>query len=197
MAENFAAFDYKTQEEVITVIKYLTVILSTTGMQLLEMISPSHLLKQLHSPLEPAPRNSPQPNPEAVSCNSLPWILDVETRMQNVMDVDIPPPLPSSQSIPAVPASDEINLDKLPLMRTSVIIAMVMLLKVHLKSLYSLSEEYVPMFLRPPLSKLTGLAGSATNLSSERRVPWVINPPQDVLIPPFHGIVYLTPPHLY
>lgn len=49
MAENFSSFDYKTQEEVITVIKYLTTVLSTTGMQLLETISPSHLLAQLHS----------------------------------------------------------------------------------------------------------------------------------------------------
>jgi cohesin loading factor subunit SCC2 len=48
MAENFSAFEYKTQEEVLTVIKYLTTVLSTTGMQLLEIISPSHLLTHLH-----------------------------------------------------------------------------------------------------------------------------------------------------
>lgn len=55
MAENFASFDYKTQEEVITVIKYLTTVLSTTGTQLLEIISPSHLLAQLHSISQPIP----------------------------------------------------------------------------------------------------------------------------------------------
>src|ERR1700761_4438402 len=33
MAENFAAFDYKTQEEVLLVIKSLTTVLSTAGMQ--------------------------------------------------------------------------------------------------------------------------------------------------------------------
>jgi cohesin loading factor subunit SCC2 len=55
MAENFASFDYKTQEEVITVIKYLTTVLSTTGTQLLETISPSHLLAQLHSISQPIP----------------------------------------------------------------------------------------------------------------------------------------------
>jgi cohesin loading factor subunit SCC2 len=49
MAENFASFDYKAQEEVITVIKYLTTVLSTTGAQLLEIISPSHLLAQLRN----------------------------------------------------------------------------------------------------------------------------------------------------
>jgi cohesin loading factor subunit SCC2 len=48
MAENFAAFEYKTQEEVLTVLKYLTSILSTSGMQLAETLSPAHLLKQLH-----------------------------------------------------------------------------------------------------------------------------------------------------
>jgi cohesin loading factor subunit SCC2 len=49
MAENFAHLEYKTLEEVLTVIKYLTNILSTTGMQLLEIVSPSHLLTHLHS----------------------------------------------------------------------------------------------------------------------------------------------------
>lgn len=50
MAENFSAFDYKTQEEVLTVLKYLTAVLSTTGMQLVEALSPFHLLSQLHGP---------------------------------------------------------------------------------------------------------------------------------------------------
>ena len=55
MAENFATFDYKTQEEVFTVIKSLTSVLSTTGMQLLEIISPSHLLTTLHGTAPPDP----------------------------------------------------------------------------------------------------------------------------------------------
>ena len=53
MAENFATFDYKTQEEVFTIIKSLTSVLSTTGMQLLEIISPSHLLTTLHGTSRP------------------------------------------------------------------------------------------------------------------------------------------------
>lgn len=53
MTENFAAFEYKTQEEVLTVLKYLTGVLSTTGMQLVENLSPSHLLSQLHAPMQP------------------------------------------------------------------------------------------------------------------------------------------------
>lgn len=47
VAENFSAFDYKTQEEVLTVIKHLTSVLSTTGTQLVDKVSPSNLLEQL------------------------------------------------------------------------------------------------------------------------------------------------------
>jgi cohesin loading factor subunit SCC2 len=47
MVENFSAFEYKTQEEVFTVMKFLTSVLSTAGMQLVEILSPSHLLSQL------------------------------------------------------------------------------------------------------------------------------------------------------
>lgn len=54
----------------------------------------------------------------------------------------VEPPL-EPQTVPLAPVPDDDNLDKLPLMRTSVIVAIVMLLKAHLKSLYSLSEEYV------------------------------------------------------
>ena len=71
MAENFATFDYKTQEEVITVIKYLTTVLSTTGTQLLETISPSHLLAQLHSTTQP----TSVPRPPAVRLLINIWLL--------------------------------------------------------------------------------------------------------------------------
>jgi cohesin loading factor subunit SCC2 len=47
MAENFSALEYKTQEEVLTVIKYLTSVLSTIGMQLVETLSPWNLRDQL------------------------------------------------------------------------------------------------------------------------------------------------------
>jgi cohesin loading factor subunit SCC2 len=48
MAENLAAMDYKTNEEVLTIIRHLTSILSVSGMQLVEIIAPSNLMKQLH-----------------------------------------------------------------------------------------------------------------------------------------------------
>lgn len=67
MSENFAAFDYKTQEEVLTVLKYLTAVLSTTGMQLVETLSPSHLLAQLHAPVQGDPAPVPAPDQPMVS----------------------------------------------------------------------------------------------------------------------------------
>lgn len=115
MVENFATFDYKSQEEVLMVVKNLIAVLSTAGMQLMESLSPSHLLTQLHEPVHPNPG-------------------DIEMSDAQVQPGDLIPPNgasnPSWQS-----------LDKLPLLRCSVVIAMIMLLKGHLKTLYGLSEE--------------------------------------------------------
>jgi cohesin loading factor subunit SCC2 len=47
MAENLSAFDYRTQEEVLIVIRQITNVLSVAGMQLLESLSPSNLMAQL------------------------------------------------------------------------------------------------------------------------------------------------------
>ena len=60
MAENFSAFDYKTQEEVLLVVKSLTNVLSTAGMQCVEALSPGHLRAQLQTPSAPT---APQPPP--------------------------------------------------------------------------------------------------------------------------------------
>ena len=48
MADNLACFEYKVQEDVLTVAKHLTSVLSTSGAQLIETVSPAHLLTQLH-----------------------------------------------------------------------------------------------------------------------------------------------------
>lgn len=40
MAENLSALDYKTQEEVLTVIRHLTLVLSTAGMQVYAVWAP-------------------------------------------------------------------------------------------------------------------------------------------------------------
>ncbi|KAJ4482460.1 hypothetical protein J3R30DRAFT_3699992 [Lentinula aciculospora] len=100
MAENFSAFDYKTQEEVLTVIKFLTAVLSTTGLHILEVFSPSHLLSELPSTM---------PSTEPASAE------------KEIIDQDF--------------------AHHLPMIRTSVIVGIVMLLKAHMKTLYSLSED--------------------------------------------------------
>ncbi|KAG6336273.1 hypothetical protein ID866_2827 [Astraeus odoratus] len=106
MAENFATLDYKTQEEVLTIIKHLTSILSTFGMQLVDLISPSHLLSQLHEPLSQSLFNG------------------------------------STASTPTAMVVPHVDV-----MRSSVIIAIVMLLKIYLKTLYGLSEEKCSKFI--------------------------------------------------
>lgn len=46
MAENFASFDYRSQEDIFTVLKVLTRELAETGAQVLERIAPGNLLAQ-------------------------------------------------------------------------------------------------------------------------------------------------------
>lgn len=123
MAENFASFDYKTQEEPLTVIKSLTAVLSTAGMQLVETLSPSHLLTQLHAPTAPQP-TVVQPNGQDVPMDDASGLAEA-------------PPLPQ----PAAPVVSTVGIQDLGLMRSSIIVAMLMLLKAHLKTLYSISEE--------------------------------------------------------
>ena len=120
MAENFASFDYRTQEEVLTVLKYLTSVLSTTGMQLVELVSPSHLLKQLHDQSamqgqEPLPEAGPECIPEEGA-----------------------QPCPIGLAGTHSPAEFQ---RQLPMIRSSVIICIIMLLKTYLKTLYGISEE--------------------------------------------------------
>lgn len=52
MAENFSAFEYKTQEEVLSVIRAATSVLAVAGMQLMEILSPSGLMAQLQSSVD-------------------------------------------------------------------------------------------------------------------------------------------------
>ncbi|KAJ7600473.1 hypothetical protein C8J56DRAFT_910344 [Mycena floridula] len=129
MAENFSAFEYKTQEEVFTVVNHLTEILSTTGVALLETISPSHLLSHLRGPKE-----------------------------SDAMDIDN---RPESQ-----PMSPETTIS---LMRTSVIIAIVMLLKTHLKTLYGLSEDKCRKYVA---GKKSAMGDKAVTRKHEKTILW-------------------------
>jgi cohesin loading factor subunit SCC2 len=146
MAENFAAFDYKTQEEVLLVVKSLTTVLSTAGMQCVEALSPGHLRAQLQAPTAPPPPPPPSQtdgpgvcSPDATttadpaergrnSSSDPLWVMSLLTRI-NVG--------------PTTTTATWQTLEKLPLLRTSVLIALIMLLKAHLKNLYGLTEECV------------------------------------------------------
>ncbi|KAL6300065.1 hypothetical protein BKA93DRAFT_803226 [Sparassis latifolia] len=128
MAENFGTFEYKTQEEVLTVLKYLTAVLSTTGMQLVETLSPSDLLAQLHAPAQDG------------------------TEVQPAGGRGAPPAVAN-----------------LALMRSSVIVAMIMLLKAHLKGLYGISEEKCSKWV---VGKKSAVGDRPATRKHERGVSW-------------------------
>lgn len=122
MAENFATFDYKTQEEVLTVIKYLTAVLSTTGMQLVGVLSPQHLLAQLHDG---------NPPPQEGSVSSL--LASMMVFPTNLVHSQV------SIAAPSEPLQDATS--NMSYARSSVIVAIIMILKAFLKTLYGVSEE--------------------------------------------------------
>jgi hypothetical protein len=80
------------------------------------------------------------------------------------------------------------------LMRTSVIIALVMLLKAHLKTLYSLSEEYAFSFILTYQSVLILTLVNVTSLSLARKAPLVTNLPQNVTTSLYLGAGFLLLP---
>ena len=128
MAENFASFEYKTQEELLTVIKSLTAVLSTAGMQLVEILSPSHLLVQLHGSIPPV----------QVSNSDVPVPMDVDsgTPLSGQIQQQQQQPMEATPPTPPVAKPHDFGM-----LRSSLIVAMIMLLKAHLKALYGISEE--------------------------------------------------------
>lgn len=127
MAENFASFEYKTQEELLTVIKSLTAVLSTAGMQLVEVLSPSHLLTQLHG--------TGDSHQAAVSNVPVPMDVDSGTPHTGQNQQFEQPMGASPTTLPSAKPHD------FGMLRSSLIVAMIMLLKAHLKALYGISEE--------------------------------------------------------
>ncbi|KAI0317644.1 hypothetical protein OF83DRAFT_1120276 [Amylostereum chailletii] len=123
MAENFSAMEYKMAEEVLLVIKTLTGVLSTAGMQCVEQLQPEGLVGLLKESVQ-ASEVRPQADGDVV-----------------MGDVTLTGPAQSS-------TTSVQTLDKLSLLRSSVILAIIMQLKSYLKTLYSLSEDkclkYVP-----------------------------------------------------
>nr|Q00333.2 RecName: Full=Protein rad9; AltName: Full=SCC2 homolog [Coprinopsis cinerea okayama7\ len=141
MAENFASFEYKTQEEVFTVIKHLTTVLSTTGMQLLDIISPAHLLSQIQpSHSQPSQHNGG----DEISSNAAEAVVPLATPNYG-------------------------DRDPVSLMRTSVIVAMVMLLKSYLKTLYGLSEDKCNKFV---IGKKSAIGDRPATKRSDKPISW-------------------------
>jgi len=121
MAENLSAFDYKTQEEVLTVIRHLTSVLSVVGMALVETISPTTLNDHPHV----IPPSTPLPNSNIIPSISSPLTPRMSTQ--------------NSKEIPQVPGPAE--SDMLGLARCSVVVGIILILKSHLKSLYGLTDD--------------------------------------------------------
>jgi len=197
MAENFAAFDYKTQEEVLLVIRSLTSVLSTAGMQCVEALSPGNLLAQL--------QDRPSQN---ARCAQPPTSSPPESSAAPELSESGPPaPHPSLPQIQASGADEDMGnatvtviptgqdvaiagngatpswqtLEKLPLLRTSVLIALIMLLKAHLKTLYGLSEEKCLKWLIGKKNALgdkpaTRRAGAAAAPLTWTRLPFAMRP---------------------
>ncbi|KLO06964.1 hypothetical protein SCHPADRAFT_1002012 [Schizopora paradoxa] len=111
MVENVASLDYRTQEEVLTVIKYVTSVLSTTGMQLSETIAPAYLLNQLRG------SQSTMEQPDTLAS-------------------------PRRQDLSSRPFEQQ-----LAVVRSSVVIGLLMLMKAYLKTMYGLSEEKCSKFV--------------------------------------------------
>ncbi|KAI0034608.1 hypothetical protein K488DRAFT_83792 [Vararia minispora EC-137] len=118
MAENFATMEYKLVEEVLHIVKLLTSVLSTLGMQCMHALQPEGLACLLDAPLPVVGENAEMASAPA--------------QQEQQRETNAPWQSP----------------DKLPLLRSSVVLGIIMLLKAHLKALYGLSEDkilkYVP-----------------------------------------------------
>ncbi|RPD54662.1 hypothetical protein L226DRAFT_613702 [Lentinus tigrinus ALCF2SS1-7] len=156
MAENFASFEYKTQEELLTVIKSLTAVLSTAGMQLVEILSPSHLLAQLHGTSQPL----------RASALDVPVPMDVESGTSQSGQIHhIQQPTGTEPSQTSLPAKSH----DFGMLRSSLIVAMIMLLKAHLKALYGISEEKCSKFV---VGKKSAVGDRPATRKHERPISW-------------------------
>ncbi|KAH9924608.1 uncharacterized protein BXZ73DRAFT_50340 [Epithele typhae] len=164
MAENFATFEYKTQEEALTVVKSLTAILSTAGMQLVELLSPSHLLAQLHGPSYSQLASQPPETQLSMSDTAMEVDQEQSTTMQT--DTVAEPVEASKTSVVASPVTIQHDLGTL---RSSVVVAVIMLLKTHLKVLYGLSEEKCAKFV---IGKKSAVGDRPAVRKHERPILW-------------------------
>lgn len=132
MAENISAFDYKTNEEVLTVIRQLTTILSVVGMALVETIAPTTLSGV---PLE-MEMSLATPVPQFPTSNGMPFSSPLTPMSSQVT------PTPNVSRLKPTdlrPAHDGVNVQDRA--RCAAAVGIILLLKVHLKTLYGLTED--------------------------------------------------------
>jgi len=130
MAENLSALEYKTQEEVLTVIRHITAVLSVSGVQIVDVLQ--HSIG----------------NPSMV-CDT-------------------------SQPSPVTPRP-EISAD---FSRSSVCIAMLLILKAYLKQTYGLSEEKCMKWVvgkKSALGDKAAIRRGVTGMTWER-LPYAVQP---------------------
>ena len=91
MAENFATLEYKLVEEVLQVVKLLTGVLSTLGMQCMHNLQPEGLAGLLNEPNEPN-----EPSQTAPSSSQAPS--DVEMTDVSTASTQLPQPQAQEQA---------------------------------------------------------------------------------------------------
>ncbi|KIJ54752.1 hypothetical protein M422DRAFT_775001 [Sphaerobolus stellatus SS14] len=129
LAENVSAFDYKTQEEVLTVIRHLTSVLSVVGMALIETVAPTTLGDNL---VEMAPPPSTPAQPAVPN-------MDVSSPLSSLPSSQaVPPPTPA---LPVKSNTAPVTTDTVGQARCTVVVCIILLLKSHLKTLYGLTED--------------------------------------------------------
>ncbi|KAG8832210.1 Sister chromatid cohesion protein 2 [Serendipita sp. 399] len=117
IVENLSALEYKTQEEILGVIRYAVNVLSVAGMQMMEILSPSDLMRQLGD-------FTGQQNTSTSELLSIPSMLSFGRRL-DLAHIHI----------------QARTFEPFSMARASVILAMILLLKSYLKNTYGLSEE--------------------------------------------------------
>ncbi|KAH8114301.1 hypothetical protein DFH11DRAFT_1508962 [Phellopilus nigrolimitatus] len=146
MAENFASFDYRTQEEVLTVLKILTRELAETGSLLVERIAPGNLLTQL----KPTQEHDKELGEELLQAPAL-----------------------YTPGSPVKRGAKELSVlpmgEQLALMRASCIIGMIMLLKAHLKTVYGLSEDKCQKFI---MGKKSAVGDRVATRRKDTAISW-------------------------
>lgn len=128
MVENLAAFEYKTQEEVLTVIRHATSVLSVAGVHVIGTIQAS----------------TAQQDPSVShSCMVLLQALKYSKAPPQQNSGGLP-----TFALPVLVLIPLVAVTPIDFSRTCTSVAMLLILKSHLKAMYGLTEEWVTDSLR-------------------------------------------------